>query len=115
MPCKNISIYHYYKLILFICLARNLISPVVFCVFKVMAKTALHSLGLHYSDCQSLLQASYLASICIWLKVQPHNKDLHATFQKGDEPPSLLDLSQLPAPHLHLNSSSSPASLTKNY
>lgn len=78
-------------------------------------KTASHILGLPYNTFRSFLQASYLASICIWLKVQPHNRGLHATFQKGGEPPSLLDLSQHPGPHLHLNSSSSPASLTKNY
>lgn len=81
----------------------------------MMAKQALHSLVLHYSACQGLLQAYYLASIYTWLKVQPHNKGLHATFQKGDEPPSPLDLSQHPGPHLHLNSSSSPANLRRNY
>lgn len=100
---------------LFTCLARNFNFLVAFCAFKMKGDTASHSLVLLYNTFQSLLQASYLASICIWPKVQPHNRGLHATFQKGGEPPSLLDLSQHPGPHWHLNSSSSPASLTKNY
>lgn len=80
----------------------------------MMAQTVLQSLELYHGARQSLPQASYLASIHIWLKVQPHSKDLHATFQTSDAPPSLLDQSQHLGLHLHLNSSSLPANLMKN-
>lgn len=81
----------------------------------MIAQSALHSLEIYHGACQSLSQASYLASTHIWLKVLHHNKDLRATFQRGDALPSLLDLSQLPGLHLHLNSSSLPASFISNY
>lgn len=78
-------------------------------------QNALNSLDINSGRHCGISQASYPASTRIWLKVLPHNKDLRATFQRGDALPSLLDLSQHPGLHLHLNSSSLPASFTRNY
>lgn len=117
MPSRSISIYLHYKHLsnLFHLFSQKNISSVVFHVLKMIAQSALHNLEIYHSACQSLSQASYLASTRIWLKVLHHNKGLRATFQRGDALPSLLDLSQLPGLHLHLNSSSLPASFTRNY